>query len=370
MSQSHDRRPESTEIHRPESCAECGSRALAYGTPVSKMVTYLVTIPRVAVVQHKSYPATCRECAHVTEAEMLGIPGTEFGHKLTPAVADMHAMPASIGAVRGHVAGAFKIKMSKAAIGNCLLAVAAAAGPVAELIAREMHGSGFLHMDETTVMIAGTQGHVWIAVGIKGGRIHAVLVRVMGGRGGAVIDFLFPYEHIPVTVDGYAPYRPWFEVLQRCWAHVLREARRPCEGDRWLNCQYVRLKEIYYEAKAQGPGPGDRELHDRMVAEASRIADEYTRAGSRFGVTLGRAALDLSAFLLHPGMEPINNLAERSLRPSAIARKIRHSLKTEDGMSEFGILMTCVMTWRARGQNTCQMFRNLLSGTVGAHAVA
>ena len=81
-------------------------------------------------------------------------------------------------------------------------------------------------------------------------------------------------------------------------------------------------------------------------------------------------AQDLFTFLLRPGMGPTNSLAERSLRPSVIAGNTMHSLKTEDGMSEFGILMTCVMTWRARGQNTCQMFRNLLSGTVGAHAVA
>ena len=333
-------------------------------------MTDLETVPKLVTVQHKSYPATCRECAHVTGAEVPGIPGTEFGPNLAATVADMHAMPASIGAVKRHVAGAFRIRMSKAAIYSCLLAVAAAAGPVAELVAKQMHRSEFLHMDETVIMIAGRQGYIWIAVGIRDGRVHTVLVKVAGGRGGAVIDLLFPYGHIPVTVDGYAPYKSRFEVLQRCWAHVLREARHLCEADRRLHGLYVRLKEIYREAREQDPDPGGGGLHDRMVAEVSRIADEYSRAGHRFGVTLGRAAPDLFTFLLHPGMEPTNNLAERSLRPSVIARKIRHSLKTEDGMGMFGILMTCVMTWRARGQNTCQMFRDLLSGTVGAHAVA
>ena len=327
---SHDRKPESTEIHRLERCAECGSRDLAYGNPVSKLVTDLETVPKLVIVQHKSYPATCRKCAHTTEVEVPGVPGTEFCPNLAATVADMHAMPASVGAVRRHVAGAFRIRirMSKAAIASCLLAVTAAARPVAELIARQMHGSEFLHMDETAIMITGRQGYVWIAVGKRDGRVQTVLVRVAGGRGGAVTGFLFPYFYIPVTVDGCAPYRPGFEVLQGRRAHVLREARYLCEGDRRLHCLYARLKEIYHEVRAPGPGPGGRELHDRMVAEVARIADGYSRTGCSFGVTLGRAAPDLFTFLLHPGMGPTNNLAERSLRPSVIAKKIKHSLKT------------------------------------------
>ena len=277
-------------IHKPECCAKCGGKDLEYGTPIAKLVTDLKTVPKMVTALHKSYPATCRECAHVTEAEVPGIPGTEFGPNLAATVADMHAMPASIGAVRGHVAGAFKIRMSEGAIGNCLLAVTAAARPVAEIIAKKMHGSEFLHMDETVIMIAGRQGYIWIAVGIRDCKVHAILVRVAGGRGAAVIDLLFPYGHMPVTVDGYEPYRLRFEVLQRCWAHVLREARHLCEADRRLHGLYVRLKDACRETSEQGPDPGGGKLHDRMVAGVARIADGHSRAGHRFGVTPGRVA--------------------------------------------------------------------------------
>ena len=62
-------------------------------------------------------------------------------------------------------------------------------------------------------------------------------------------------------------------------------------------------------------------------------------------------------------MGPANNLAERRPGPLVMARKIRHSPKTGDGMGEFGILVTCVMAWRARGRDACQTFRDPLSGT-------
>ncbi len=47
-----------------------------------------------------------------------------------------------------------------------------------------------------------------------------------------------------------------------------------------------------------------------------------------------------------------------------VSRNVRHSLKTEEGMKMFGILMTCMMTWRARGQNMSQMLYNRLVGTM------
>ncbi len=39
---------------------------------------------------------------------------------------------------------------------------------------------------------------------------------------------------------------------------------------------------------------------------------------------------------MHPGMDPTNNLAERTLRPGVIARKIRFGLRTSGGQKMFG----------------------------------
>ncbi len=68
-----------------------------------------------------------------------------------------------------------------------------------------------------------------------------------------------------------------------------------------------------------------------------------------FATKLGNASKYLYAFILHPGMEPTNNLAECMPRPSVIARNIFQGLRTEKGVEMFTVLTTCAMNWRARG---------------------
>ncbi len=60
------------------------------------------------------------------------------------------------------------------------------------------------------------------------------------------------------------------------------------------------------------------------------------------------AAPYLFTFLLHPGMQPTNNHTERELRPIVLRRKVSGQICSVDGMRRFGILFTCLLTWRKR----------------------
>ena len=55
-----------------------------------------------------------------------------------------------------------------------------------------------------------------------------------------------------------------------------------------------------------------------------------------YATKLENASEFLYTFLMHPGMDPTNNLAERTLRPGVIARKIRFGLRTSGGQKMFG----------------------------------
>ena len=335
-----------------------------YGHATSKIITDLECVPETVTTNHLAYPAVCCGCGHSTEPNVPGIPGTCIGANLASAITGLYSMPGSLGSVRTALYEIFGIRISKAAVQHCLQAVSGALEHDAGGIAADMSDSEHLHMDETVIIVDGRQGYVWIAVGKRGGAADAVLVKVAGGRGGAVLDCCFPYGHIPVTVDGYSQYESRFPVMQRCWAHVLRDARDLCGAGRRHHDLYVRLKDVFHRAKLLEPDPDNRKQYEVMVEQTAQIADKYSALGLGFGRTLDHAAPNLFTFLLHPGMEPTNNLAERSLRPSVIARKIRRALKTTDGMRMFGVLMTCIMTWRARGQDVSQMLRSRMIGTM------
>ena len=302
---SHSRRPGRAEHHRPGRCTRCGSTDMQYGRPVAKTVTDLVSVPELETVQHLSYPAVCCGCGHRENAGEPGVCGTEIGPNLASYITGLHAMPGSLGSVRRVLAEAFGLGVGRATVLKCLMAVSGELAPDCEAIGRDVSGSDSVHLDETVIIIDGKQGCIWIVVGKKDGMVHAVRVLVSGG--GAVTGLHFPYGHVSATVDGKTTYAPGFPILQRCWAHILREARAEAGNSLELHKLYVRLKELYYRAKMPEPDPGNRGLYDALADEAQQIANEYASAGCRFGVTLDRAVPNLFTFLLHPGMEPTNN---------------------------------------------------------------
>ena len=63
------------------------------------------------------------------------------------------------------------------------------------------------------------------------------------------------------------------------------------------------------------------------------------------------AAPCLSTFLLHPNMQPTNNHSEREMRPIVLRRKVGGQIGSVEGMRRFGILFTCLLTWRKRKLN-------------------
>ena len=66
-------------------------------------------------------------------------------------------------------------------------------------------------------------------------------------------------------------------------------------------------------------------------------------------------------FVLHPGVEPTNNRAERALREHVVLRKILGTLRNEKGTSIHETIMTVLATWEQDGLNKLQMLRSCLS---------
>jgi transposase len=66
-------------------------------------------------------------------------------------------------------------------------------------------------------------------------------------------------------------------------------------------------------------------------------------------------------FVIHPGVEPTNNRAERALREHVILRKIVGTLRNVKGTSIHERIMTVLATWGQQGLNSFQMLRSSLA---------
>jgi len=64
--------------------------------------------------------------------------------------------------------------------------------------------------------------------------------------------------------------------------------------------------------------------------------------------------------LLHPGMQPTNNLAEQAIREHVIQRKIIGCFRSKRGADNYAYIASVLATWRLQGKNVSEELENLL----------
>ena len=155
-------------------------------------------------------------------------------------------------------------------------------------------------------------------------------------------------------------------MLQRCWPHLLRDAKTLAElnADRpEVGAWEQSLRALYREAKAfSHPNPRRRQRARRYFeAGAVKLAQPYANDPAAPQRTLAQRILkhlhELFVFISDPEVPGDNNLAERSLRPAVIARKISGGTRSPKGSDTKMKLMSLLGTWQLQGKPlhaTCQ----------------
>lgn len=180
-----------------------------------------------------------------------------------------------------------------------------------------------------------------------------------------------------LNCDFYAGYN-WVGLLQRCWFHLLDDAKELAEinADRpqvvgWREG----LKALYEEAKrcqlALEALPADDRKRWRERRRLERVAAALARPYANDPEAPQRMLCqrmlkhlgELFVFISDPAVPATNNLAERSLRPAVIARKISGSTRSPKGSATRMGLMSLLATWAAQGKGQLQGCREILLPT-------
>ena len=160
-----------------------------------------------------------------------------------------------------------------------------------------------------------------------------------------------------VVCDGWKAYPHEGWVLQRCWAHLLREAKAGAEKSPKARKLYAKLCRLYErltkDLELASPRARTRRLHvgERKL---SRMAERFGKSGAE-GVRKVVTYLENGmpwwlTFLKRPGVEPTNNRGERSIREAVVLRKILGTLRNEKGATALARLLSVFGTWRLRGE--------------------
>ncbi len=205
-----------------------------------------------------------------------------------------------------------------------------------ELIIK-IRNSECVYADETSFRISGVNYWLWIFAAN-----NAVLCVIRKTRGKKVVkEILGDYKGI-VVCDGWRSYAQFGYTIQRCWAHILREA-----NDLENKKIYDSLCSLFADAKSN--------LISRSLAEERlkriifrRYKDEKTM---KFLQKVKNGFNSWFTFLTYKYVEPTNNTAENSLREHVIMRKIIGGLRSLEGARVHEVIMSCFATWKKNSLN-------------------
>jgi len=226
----------------------------------------------------------------------------------------------------------------------------------------KIRNAAWVHIDETGIKINGEKYWLWI---FRTNDNH-VLVVIRKSRGKKVLDEIFgPEWDKPIIVDGWKAY--WdFPIVQRCWAHLLREVdafKEVSANGRMLSETIHQCFDRLKEFLATNPSMSDREKQKKVFEnQLHEIVMKYSMC-KELKKPLKYLQNGLGKWytcLLFPGMEPTNNLGEQAMREHVIMRKIIGCFRSKNGAANYQYIASLLASWKLQNKNIFEELENLL----------
>ena len=360
--------PTRIERHALERCPECDYRLRGESIDYTREVIELPPPQPVEVTEHQVIKRWC-PCCQGWRSPSLKLSEQVIGQgrigvRIASLVAYLRTtlrMP--VRRVQAYLETLHGLHLSVGEIAELAHDVSQQLQPEVDALKAEMRNSNVVHGDETGWRENGQNGYVWAFVTdgptavryfeYDRSRSHWVARRILGAdfRGWLVTDFYAAYNLIPGR-------------HQRCWVHLLRDLHtlKESHADEPEVLQWgMAVRTLYDEGCAwvlAHPAPTLPErwaeyalLYQRACALGEQYALKYEHPCSTLAKRLLRHQDELFQFVLVPGLPADNNLAERSLRPVVVMRKISGGSRSDKGTRTRLTLVSLLHTWAARDLN-------------------
>ena len=367
--------------HALDRCPECNCPLHGESTDYVRQVRQVIELPEpqpVEVIEHQVIKRYCPKCEK-WRSPKLDVTGVVLGQgrmgvRLVSLIAYLrHTLRLPIKRLQAYLASVHCLSISAGEVAELMHQLRRRLQPAVEALKQQVRASPILHGDETGWREGGQNGYIWCfcTPGEDGVRYYeydasrgqAVVRRILGEKteGHLVSDF-------------YVGYNDYAGKQQRCWTHLLRDLRK-LKDDRAQEPEVVEWAEavraLYDEAQEwlkATPQPSTEEREKKYVSLVERALE----LGARYAQNKGhpcqalakrifRHQDELFQFVLVEGLSANNNLAERSIRPLVVIRKISGGSRSAEGSKTRMALASLFETWQARGQNPFEECLKLLS---------
>ena len=366
--------------HRIVICPDCHLRLGGISLARRREVIDVPAPPTVEVTQHRIYKGGWTGCQKWHEApvdfseQVLG--QGRIGVRLASIIAYLRTvMRLPLRQLRDVLRDLHGFEVSLGELVELLHRIREYAQPVLTNLKAEIRASPAVQADETGWREDGLNGSIWSV-----STPHIRYDEYHHSPGGEVIKQLIGEDFQGVLgSDFYGGYNIHQGLHQRCWVHFLRDVHALKDDfpqDEELRCWARDVKALYEEAvswAAHDPDLGRSPHQQQQARVAHQRAFEqrlWTLCKSFAHTTAPQHTLcqrverflpELFVFVAVPGVPAHNNLAERSVRPLVIARKISGGTRSPKGSQTSMGLASLFGTWMAQQLHPFRQCLALLS---------
>ena len=341
-------------------CPQCGGPLEHRGADTRSVIDMAPVQPeKTLYLVPKQY---CPRCGRAFQPRPPGVlPKTLFGNQLVATAATMHYLH---GVPMGRICE--QLGMDLGTLIKIFHRVAKLFSGIPSRLMEQYRQAPVKHADETGWPNDGHHGYVWLFATV---RISLFLFRQT--RSSSVPREVFGKDPLPGTlvVDRYHAYNKAPCFLQYCYAHLLRDVK-DMEKEFPDNPEVKTFVGTFASLLASAMNLRSLPITDAQFYEkAKEVKLQILKAVHDSAQHL---AIRRIQEIFHENQQRLyrwaddrqipadNNLAERDLRPTVIARKVSFGSQSEAGANTRGILMTVLHTLKKRSLDPCAKLKAVL----------
>jgi transposase len=254
------------------------------------------------------------------------------------------------------------VKVTPATCSNILERIAGVCQQEYDELKKKIRKEPVVYVDETSISVMGKTHWIWVFRAEK-----EVVLAIRASRGSKVLEEILGKEYNGVVVcDGWSAYNMLRSaMLQRCWAHLIREAKEYACTVRGKHL-FKKLTSMFKEIKAfKETKPIEetrKQKYDQMTTELDRLIKYYRRYPELHKILtyLENGGKNWFTCLLYENVEPTNNNAEQALREMVTLRNIIGAIRSQ---KLFKYENTCSLfaTWKLKKENTYQNLKKIIT---------
>jgi len=350
---------------KPPGKCDCGGRVCCDDEDPQRLQNMELPEVKALVTEYQLFSGVCERCGRVHMGKLpAGAPSGVLGPRAMAVVAVLsgkyHLSKRQVEEILEDLLG---VQVSLGTVSKTEERVSEALEQPVEEAKSYVREQAVVHADETGHKVAGKKAWVWTAV------TSLVSVFLLSSTRGAqaAMELLGANFGGILVSDRWDAYN-WIDAARRqlCWAHLIRDfikiAERKGRSEKIANAilQYVKemfaLWHRYRAGKLSRAGlqckmKTVRANVELLLAQGAVCGHAKTQRTCRRILKLKAA---LWTFVDAPGVEPTNNIAERTIRPYVLWRKASFGTQSERGNLFVERMLTVSATCRQQNRNVLQ----------------